>query len=396
MNECKVYLNKGEDERIRRGHVWVYSNEVNRITGPIESGNLSDVYTFSGDYLGQGFLNTASKIFVRILSRNPDDVIDNVFFRKRLEAAKTHREDAGLTDTYRACFGEADGIPGLIVDKYSDYLVVQFLSLGVEKRAKAITESLVRIYKPKGIYERSDVPAREKEGLEQRTGLLYGDVPDRVEIKEGGLGLLVDLKNGQKTGSYLDQRENHLAITSFVKGKRVLDCFSHDGNFGLQAKLAGAREVICVDISKDACQRIAENALHNGLVVDTIEANVFNYLDDAVAHKEKFDVVILDPPAFAKKRSHLEKAEKGYYDINMKALELVKDDGYLVTSSCSHYLSLEKMLEILGDAARKCEKTLHMVKFSLQRGDHPVLIGSDETLYLKFLILRVNGFREGI
>ena len=254
MNECKVYLNKGEDERIRRGHVWVYSNEVNRITGPIESGNLSDVYTFSGDYLGQGFLNTASKIFVRILSRNPDDVIDNVFFRKRLEAAKTHREDAGLTDTYRACFGEADGIPGLIVDKYSDYLVVQFLSLGVEKRAKAITESLVRIYKPKGIYERSDVPAREKEGLEQRTGLLYGDVPDRVEIKEGGLGLLVDLKNGQKTGSYLDQRENHLAITSFVKGKRVLDCFSHDGNFGLQAKLAGARAVICVDISKDACQ----------------------------------------------------------------------------------------------------------------------------------------------
>ncbi len=392
MNECKVYLNKGEDERIRRGHVWVYSNEVNRITGPIESGNLSDVYTFSGDYLGQGFLNTASKIFVRILSRNPDDVIDNVFFRKRLEAAKAHREDAGLTDTYRACFGEADGIPGLIVDKYSDYLSVQFLTLGTDKRKADFVQLLNDIYNPKGIYERSDVKAREKEGLEQIKNLLLGVVPDRVMIKEGNIKLYVDIKNGQKTGTYLDQRNNHLSIIPFVKDKSVLDCFSHDGNFALQAKLAGACRATAVDISQDACQRISDNAKLNNLDIDIVKSDVFEYLRMANRQKAKYDVIILDPPAFAKKKSDVEQASKGYKEINMQAMDLLNDGGYLVTSSCSHYLELNHFLDILAEAAADRKKNVQMVKLSLQNSDHPVLLGSDETMYLKFLILRILSY----
>ncbi len=389
MNECKIYLNKTEEDRIRLGHAWVFNNEVNRIEGQIKSGDIVSVFTHNAEFLGQGFLNTHSKIFVRLLSRNEIE-IDEEFFRSKLIKANEKRIETGFNKTYRAFFAEADGIPGLIVDKYDDYLSVQILSLGVEIRKDMFIKLLVEIFCPKGIYERSDVSQRVKEGLELTQGILYGEVPDKIFIKEGDLQFAIDIKTGQKTGAFLDQSANHLAIIPYAKNKIVLDCFSHIGNFALQAKHAGAKKVIAVDISKEACDRIGENARINKLDIDVVEADVFKYLREAQTLGDKFDMIILDPPAFTKTRTKLAQAIKGYKEINLQAMKLLSDGGFLVSASCSHYLSLENFLEVLTEAASDAKKQVQLCELKVQASDHPALLGSEETMYLKFLILRVN------
>lgn len=388
MNRLQIYLNPHEEERIEAGHPWIYNNEVNRMVGKIESGEIAEVYTFDGRFLGQGFLNSASKIFVRMISDTRDE-IDTEFFRKRIQVANQMRLDSGKKDTYRLFFAEADGIPGFIVDKYNDYLSIQILILGIEKRKASFVQILVDLFHPKGIYERSDVAIREKEGLPLEKGLLYGDVPDEVVITEGECQFIVDLKNGQKTGTFLDQTANHLAIIPFARNQKVLDCFSHIGNFAIQAKHAGASVVEAVDLSKDACDSIRKNALLNQLEIDIIQIDVFRFLRQKVAEGNRYGLIILDPPAFTKSKTKVDQAYKGYKEINLQALHLLEEGGYLVSASCSQHFSLDLFLSMIQDAAKDAKKRVQLLQLNIQGTDHPTLIGSEETLYLKFVILRV-------
>ncbi|MFH0993108.1 MAG: class I SAM-dependent rRNA methyltransferase [bacterium] len=389
MAICKVYLRPKEEIRIQNGHAWVYHNEVARIEGDIVSGELAMVYAAKGDFLGKGYLNTASKIFVRILTRE-DIEIDEAFFRDRLTAANAARIDLGFSDSYRAFFAESDGISGLIVDKYSDYLVVQILSLGIEKRKNMFVDLLVELFHPIGIYERSDVGVRIKEGLTECKGVLYGEIPEVVIIHENGIVMAVDIQNGQKTGSFLDQQENHAAIGPYVHGKTVLDCFAHTGGFGLHAAKYGASHVTCVDVSGTACERIAKNVALNGFNgFDVVKADVFSLLRQYQEEQKTFDVVILDPPAFTKNTENLTKAYAGYKEINIQGLKLIRHGGYLVTCSCSHYMTPALFLEMLLEAGVDSGRIVQMVEFRTQGKDHPTLLGSEESFYLKVVVLRV-------
>lgn len=389
MNTCKIFLKKGEEARINEGHPWVFSNEIDHIVGFIKSGELAHVYAFDNTWIGKGYLNTNSKIFVRILSRE-DIEIDEAFFKNKLLKAKQSREDLGYQNSYRAFFGESDGIPGLIVDKYGDYLSVQILSLGIDQRKPMFIQILVDIFKPKGIVERSDVSVRTKEGLEPFKGVIYGQVPPRVIIKENDLSMAVDLMNGQKTGFFLDQQDNHNAVKPYVKNKAVLDCFSNIGGFGLHAAYHGAKSVVCVDISANAVKDIINNANLNQLTqVQTIEKDVFDQLRTYQKEGVTFDTIILDPPAFAKSKESLKKAYQGYKDINLQAMKLIVDGGYLYTCSCSHYMTIDLFLQMLQDAAKDAKKKVQMVEMRIQSKDHPALLGSDESLYLKCVVLRV-------
>ncbi|MFA5006836.1 MAG: class I SAM-dependent rRNA methyltransferase [Candidatus Izemoplasmatales bacterium] len=389
MDGCRLILKPKEEVRIRNGHAWVYGNEVARIEGEIVSGELANVYSAKGDFIGKGYLNTASKILVRILARD-DVAIDRAFFKERLRAADAARRELGFTGSYRAFFAESDGIPGLIVDKYEDWLVVQVLSLGIEKRKAMFVELLVELFAPQGIYERSDVAVRIKEGLEEAKGVLYGTVPDLVRVEENGVLMDVDVKNGQKTGSFLDQRENHAAIAPYVRGKDVLDCFSHTGGFGLAAAKAGAKSVVCVDISASACDRIEKNAALNGFAnVSVIKADVFSLLREEFAKGNQYDVVVLDPPAFTKNVENLANAYAGYKEINIQGLRLVRHGGYLVSCSCSHYMTPALFLEMLLEAGVDAGRIVQMIEFRTQGKDHPTLLGSEESFYLKVVVLRV-------
>lgn len=389
MNTCKIFLKKGEEARINEGHPWVFSNEIDHIVGFIKSGELAHVYAFDNTWIGKGYLNTNSKIFVRILSRE-DIEIDEAFFKNKILKAKQSREDLGYQNSYRAFFGESDGIPGLIVDKYGDYLSVQILSLGIDQRKAMFIQILVDIFKPKGIVERSDVSVRTKEGLEPFKGVIYGQVPPRVIIKENDLSMAVDLMNGQKTGFFLDQQDNHNAVKPYVKNKAVLDCFSNIGGFGLHAAYHGAKSVVCVDISANAIKDIINNANLNQLTqVQTIEKDVFDQLRTYQKEGVTFDTIILDPPAFAKSKENLKKAYQGYKDINLQAMKLIVDGGYLYTCSCSHYMTIDLFLQMLQDAAKDAKKKVQMVEMRIQSKDHPALLGSDESLYLKCVVLRV-------
>ena len=391
MNACKIYLKPKEELRILEGHPWVFNNEIERIEGTIKSGEIAYVYSSKNLFLGKGFLNTSSKIFVRILSRNDDEVIDELFFEKIIKSANQSRLDLGYNNSYRVLFGESDGIPGLIVDKYGDYLVVQILSLGIDMRKDWFVKILVKLFNPKGIYERSDVSVRKKEGLELFKGTLYGEIPEKVTIKENELTMEIDLINGQKTGSFLDQQDNHKAIKPYVKDKKVLDCFSHIGGFGLHAAYYGASSVTCLDISKSAVMNIQKNASLNQLKqVIAQEADVFNELRTYQKNNEMFDVVILDPPAFAKKIDDVKKAYQGYKDINLQALKIILDQGYLVTCSCSHYMTPSLFLDMLIDASKDAQRQTQMIEFRIQSKDHPARLGSDESLYLKCVVLKVK------
>jgi 23S rRNA (cytosine1962-C5)-methyltransferase len=391
MDTCKIYLKPTEEIRINQGHPWVFNNEIDRIEGTIKSGELASVFSSKNEFVGKGFLNTSSKIFVRILSRNLDEIIDESFFKNLVETSNNSRKSLGYSNSYRVLFGESDGIPGLIIDKYGDYLSVQILSLGIDQRKEMFIKILVDIFNPKGIYERSDVSVRKKEGLELFKGVIYGDVPSSVIIKENELNMEIDIINGQKTGSFLDQQDNHKALKPYVKNKTVLDCFSHIGGFGLHAAYYGAKLVTCLDISEHAVTQIEKNARLNQLdQVKASKANVFEQLRLYDTNKETFDVVILDPPAFAKKNDDIKKAYKGYKDINLSALKIINPDGYLMTCSCSHYMSPSLFLEMLMDAAYDAKRITQMVEFRIQGKDHPALLGSDESLYLKCVVLRVK------
>lgn len=389
VNQCKIILKPKEEIRINNGHPWVYSNEIQSIQGEVKSGELADVFSSQNKFIGRGFVNTASKIFVRIMTRK-DEVIDNSFFLNAIRNANQSRLDLGYSNSYRAFFAEADGIPGLIIDKYGDYLSIQILSYAIDLRKDKIVDMLVSVFKPKGIIERSDVSVRIKEGLPEFKGVLYGSVPPYVQINENGIIVEVDLYNGQKTGYFLDQQANHAAIAPYIKQKTVLDCFSHTGGFGLHAAFYGAKMVTCVDMSQLAIDAINKHAKINNLNNLTAKkADVFALLRELQSENLRYDTIILDPPAFTKNLENVNKAYAGYKEINLQAMKLINDGGYLVTNSCSHYMTPALFLEMLMDAAIDSGRIAQMVEFRTQGKDHPALLGSDESFYLKCVVLRI-------
>ncbi|MDD3068400.1 MAG: class I SAM-dependent rRNA methyltransferase [Acholeplasmataceae bacterium] len=391
MENCRIILKPLEEKRIVDGHPWVYNNEIKTIEGPIKSGEIAFVYDHQRNFIGKGFLNTASKIFVRILSRDLHEVIDSHFFESIIKNSNQMRLDLGFSHSYRVLFGEADGIPGFIVDKYGDYLSIQILSYGIDTIKAMLLDILINLFHPKGIYERSDASVRKKEGLELFTGTVYGEVPDQIIIKENHLDMEIDIKTGQKTGTFLDQQENHKKIKDYVKHKTVLDCFSHIGGFGLHAASFGAKSVTCLDISEHAVNQIKKNASLNHLdQVIAIKKDVFQALRDYQVQNETFDVIVLDPPAFAKKREDTKKAYQGYKEINLQALKLINPGGTLITCSCSHFMTPELFMEMVKDASKDAKRFVQMLDFWIQGKDHPNLIASDESLYLKCIVLNVK------
>jgi len=387
---AKVILKKGEEERILMGHPWVFDNEVKNIDGAFDPADIVDVCDSKGQFLGRGYINPKSKILVRIMTREHEE-INKEFFRKRILQAWEYRKKLVDTSSCRVIFGEADLLPALIVDKFGDYLSIQTLSLGIEKYKSTIVELLEEILEPKGIYERNDVQIREKEGLKQQKGFIKGPFDTTVEIRENEIRMLVDIENGQKTGYFLDQRENRAALKPFVKDARVLDTFSHTGGFALHAAYYGAREVTAVDISEHAIEYLKRNADINGLQkkINGVTGNVFDVLKGYQTLNEKFDVVILDPPAFCKTKSALAGAYRGYKDINLRAMKILNPGGFLVTCSCSHYMYPGLFMEMIQDAAMDAGKIVRQVEFRTQAKDHPVLYGSNESMYLKCIILQV-------
>lgn len=383
-----VYLKKGEEKRVTHGHSWVYANEVARIDGKDKNGSLATVCSHEGKFIGKGYINHLSKILVRIFIRDENAIDDENLYISRISAAKDARIALGYDNCYRAVFAEADDLPALIVDKYDQYLVCQFLSLGIDKQKDKIVDCLVKVFEPKGIFERSDVAVRAKEGLEERTGVLYGEVPEKIVITENGLKMSVDVRNGQKTGYFLDQKENRLATRRYAKG-RVLDCFCNSGGFSLNAALS-ADEVVSCDISKVALENVEENARLNGLTnITTKCADVFEALREYKNNGEKFDLVILDPPAFCKSASEVKDAYRGYKDINILGMKLVKSGGYLISSSCSHYMTFPLFEKMLVESAKESGKIVRTVEIKSQAPDHPSLLCAEETQYLKFFVLQV-------
>lgn len=383
-----IYLKKNEEKRLLAGHSWVYANEVAKIDGKDKNGALVTVCAADGRFIGKGYINHASKILVRIFLRN-DRTDEGDFYRERIASAWEQRKKLGYENCCRVVFGEADELPALIVDKYADVLVVQCLSLGIYQRKKTIVDALVSIFQPRGIYERSDVAVRTKEGLPLEKGVLYGEVPDEVIVEENGLKMSVDVKNGQKTGYFLDQKENRRALRRYAKNGRVLDCFCNSGGFALNAALT-AREVIAADVSRFALDNVERNAALNGLTnIKTECADVFDLLRQKRADGERFDLVVLDPPAFCKSASEVKDACRGYKDINVQGMKLVERGGYLATCSCSHYMTLPLFEKMLSDAARESGRRVRVVEMRTQAPDHPSVLNEEETQYLKFFILQV-------
>lgn len=386
----KVQIQKGKDKRIIEGHPWVYDNEIDKVHGNYENGDIVDIYNWKDNFIGRGYINNNSKIRVRILTRKQEE-INKEFFRNKIKDAWEYRKRMIDTSSCRVVFGEADFIPGLIVDKFGEYLSIQTLSLGIEKYKDMIVEVLDELLSPKGIYERNDVQIRELEGLEQKKGFLRGSFDTKVEIMENEIKMLVDIENGQKTGYFLDQRENRAALKPLVSGARVLDTFTHTGGFALHAAYYGAKEVTAVDISDHAVEYVNTNAALNDLQgkVQVVLANVFDILKEYQQNGEKFDVVILDPPAFCKSKSALQGAYRGYKEINLRAMKIINPGGFLVSCSCSHYMYPEIFQKMLLEAAKDAKKTLRIIESRVQAKDHPIISGYNESLYLKCVIMQV-------
>ena len=396
METATVTLKKGEGRSLKAGGAWIYDNEIESVMGSFEDGGIVRVQDFDGYGLGKGFINRHSKIRVRMLTRNPAQEIDRDFLRRRVRDAWEYRKKTVDTASCRLIFGEADFLPGFVADKFSDVLVIQSLALGMDRYKEAIVEELkealledgIRI---RGVYERSDAKEREKEGMERVKGFLGAPFDTNVEITENGVRYLVDVKDGQKTGFFLDQKYNRLAVQKLCRDARVLDCFTHTGSFALNAGLAGAREVLGVDASELGIRQAERNAQLNGLQdrVRFQTADVFDLLPELERQGEQFDVVILDPPAFTKSRSSVKNAVKGYREINMRGMKLVRDGGFLVTCSCSHFMTYELFTETLKQAARSVHRRLRQVEYRTQAPDHPILWAADESYYLKFYIFQV-------
>ena len=391
-----VTLKKGEGRILKAGGAWIFDNEIASVTGTFENGDIVLVRDFDGYPMGRGFINSNSKIRVRVMTRNIDQEIDEEFLRMRVRNAWEYRKNTVDTSSCRVIFGEADFLPGLTVDKYEDILVVESLALGIDRMKETILNLLKEVLAEdgiiiRGIYERSDAKERIKEGMERVKGFIGPEFDTNVEIVENGVKYLVDVKDGQKTGFFLDQKYNRLAMHKLCKGKRVLDCFTHMGTFALNAGIAGAADVTGLDISEYAVEQATENAKRNNLQ-DTVHfraADVFDELPKLAEAGEQYDVVILDPPAFTKSRKTIKNAEKGYREINIKGMKLVKDGGYLATCSCSHYMDYENFTKVIGQAAKSAHKRLRQVEFRTQSPDHPILWAADESYYLKFYIFQV-------
>ena len=396
MYHTIVTLKKGEGRTIKSGGAWVFDNEIDTITGRFKNGDLVTVHDFDGYPMGSGFINQNSKIRIRMMTRKADQEIDHAFLTMRVKNAWDYRKTTVDTSSCRIIFGEADFLPGLVIDKYEDILVVECLALGME----AFKEEIVMILKEllakdgitiRGVYERSDANERTKEGLPKVKGFIGEEFDTTIEIVENGVHYLVDVANGQKTGFFLDQKYNRLAMQRICKGKKVLDCFTHMGTFALNAGIAGASDVTGLDISEYAVSQAEANARLNGLQ-DTVHfrcANVLDELPKLAAAGEKYDVVILDPPAFTKSREATKNAIKGYREINMKGLKLIKDGGYFATCSCSHFMTQELLAKTVKEAAKATHKRLRQVEFRTQAPDHPILWAADESYYLKFFIFQV-------
>jgi 23S rRNA (cytosine1962-C5)-methyltransferase len=386
----KVYLNKRITPRIAMGHPWIYNNEIDRIAGTVAPGDIVEVYYFDGQLAGRGYINPGSQIMIRLLTRKRDN-IDAAFFHQKISEAWAYRQQLGYTENCRLVFGEADGLPALIIDKFNDYFVLQTLSLGIEQWKTAIVDAINAIFKPKGIYERNDVPVRELEGLEQKKDFLSDPFPTEIIIQENGLQFYVDIEHGQKTGYFLDQQDNRRAIQHIVKGADVLGAFTYTGTFEIHAAHYGAKSVLGIDISENAVAQANRNAALNKLdhIVKFEAMNAFDVLKNWGKEGRKYDVVMLDPPAFTKNRSSIEKAVTGYKEINLRGMKMINNGGFLVTSSCTNLVSPELFLDTIYMAAKDAKKRIRQVTYQSQSSDHPIIWGMENTHYLKFLIVEV-------
>ena len=396
MEHAVVHIKKGEARSLKAGGMWIYDNEIESISGNFENGDMVEVVDFDGYFLGHGFINTRSKITVRVMSRKRDAVIDDDFIEMRVRNAWEYRKTTVDTGSCRLIFGEADFLPGIVVDKFSDVLVVESLALGIDRWKPVILEKLKKVLAEdgiaiRGVYERSDAKVRLQEGMERFKGFIGEPFDTKVQIEENGVKYLVDVQDGQKTGFFLDQKYNRLAVHRLCRGAKVLDCFTHTGSFALNAGIAGAASVLGVDASELGVAQARENAELNGLSdrVQFLCADVFDLLPELERQGEKFDVVILDPPAFTKSRASVKNAVKGYREINMRGLKLVKDGGYLATCSCSHFMNPELFTKTIREAAASSHKRLRQVEYRTQAADHPILWAADSSYYLKFYIFQV-------
>ncbi len=386
----KVYLNRKIAQRIALGHPWIYNNEVDRIAGPVVPGDIVEVYYFDGQLAGRGYINPASQIIIRLLTRKRED-ITAAFFQEKIQTAWDYRKQLGYAENCRLVFGEADGLPALIIDKFNDYFVIQTLSFGIEVWKEAIVAALKSIFNPKGIYERNDVPVRELEGLTQIKGFLTDPFPTEIIIKENDLQFYVNIETGQKTGYFLDQQDNRRAIQNIVKGADVLGAFTYTGTFEIHAAHYGAKSVLGIDISESAVEQANKNAALNKLdhIVKFESMNAFDVLKNWGKQGKKYDVVMLDPPAFTKSRNNIDKAVTGYKEINLRGMQLLRNGGFLVSSSCTNLVSPELFLETIEMAAHDAKKRIRQVTYQSQSSDHPIIWGMENTHYLKFLIVEV-------
>ena len=396
MYQTVVTLKKGEGRTLKAGGMWVYDNEIDSIMGSFDNGDIVEVRDFDGYCMGCGYINTKSKITVRMLSRKKDTLIDEAFMEQRVRDAWNYRKETIDTSSCRVIFGEADFLPGIVVDKFSDVLVVESLALGIDRWKLTIVNALKKVMSEdgitiRGVYERSDAKVRLQEGMERSKGFIGEPFDTKVQIVENGVKYIVDVEDGQKTGFFLDQKNNRAAIHRICKGKKVLDCFTHTGSFALNAGIAGASDVLGVDASQLAVDQATENAKLNGLE-NTVRfqcADVFELLPELEAKGESYDVVILDPPAFTKSRNSVKNAVKGYREINVRGLKLVRNGGYLVTCSCSHFMEPELFAKTIREAATGAHKRLRQVEFRTQACDHPILWAADQSYYLKFYVFQV-------
>jgi 23S rRNA (cytosine1962-C5)-methyltransferase len=387
----KIILKKKIATRILNGHPWIYSNEVESIEGGPLPGNIVEVYYHDKKFAGRGYFNQQSQIIVRLLTREKNTVINDDFFLKKIKQCWQYRQSIGYTENCRLVFGEADGLPQLIIDKFNDYFVIQTLALGIDKWKGAIVNALQNIFYPKGIYERNDVPVRELEGLPQQKGFLSEPFDTKIIINENGLKFNVDIENGQKTGYFLDQQDNRMAIQHIVKGADVLGAFTYTGTFEIHAASYGAKSVLGIDISENAVSQANNNARLNNLenICRFEMGNAFDLLRVWVKEGRQYDVVMLDPPAFTKSRANIQNAVNGYKEINLRGMKLVRPGGFLVTSSCTSLVSPQLFLETIAMAAKDVHRTTRQVLFATQSPDHPIIWTLENTQYLKFLIVQV-------
>ena len=387
----RVFLRRKIAPRVQNGHPWIFMNEVDRVEGSPAPADIVEVFSHDSKWIGSGYYNPQSQIVIRILSREKGQEINADFFKDKIRSCWQYRQQTGYTENCRLVFGEADGLPQLIIDKFNDYFVIQTLALGIDRWKPAIVDALLEIFSPKGIYERNDVPVRELEGLPQQKGFLTAPFETKIIIKENGLQFYVDLANGQKTGYFLDQQDNRTAIRSIVKNADVLGAFTYTGTFEVHAAHYGAKSVLGLDISASAVEQANENARLNGLQdrCSFEVANAFDLLKQWAKEGKQYDVVMLDPPAFTKSRATIQKAITGYKEINLRGMKLVKPGGFLVTSSCTNLVPAELFLEITGMAAKDARRKIRQVCFQTQSSDHPIVWEMENTQYLKFLIVQV-------